>query len=336
MSQNTLHCFPVAITAAVALALSGCGGGGSATMPDDMPGMTGGTDTGMTGDGQTLMVPEGLARSMVPAVHDDDEIDLSTQVPALSANLRRDSDNSVAELTTDAYIKSISGDVKNSNLSITYVVDGVEETVAFTSADVADTYANGVDFQMTDGPWASAFYLEYVVRVTTGRGQDRLYATAGFRTDAASMPSGTAEYSGYWRGDSYLSTDPGNRHRIDYRGNVSLMAEFDEDALSGSVNEIQTKSRDASGNNLPWEDLPDTTQFMIHDGQIVDGQFTASLTGMDSTADAPMDMTVSGYEGGVLGEFYGPNAEEIGGAWNATRGDRVVAGNFYARQDDQQ
>ena len=65
---------------------------------------------------------------------------------------------------------------------------------------------------------------------------------------------------------------------------------------------------------------------------------TATLTGMDSNANAPMDMTVNDYKGGILGEFYGPNAEEVGGVWNATRDrdDRVMAGAFQAEMDEQQ
>ena len=47
--------------------------------------------------------------------------------------------NSVSELTADAYIKSVSGNIQKPNiLSITYVVGGVEETVDFTSADVTE------------------------------------------------------------------------------------------------------------------------------------------------------------------------------------------------------
>ena len=231
----------------------------------------------------------------------------------------------------------MSGDPENSILSITYVVGGVEETVSFTSADVVETYVNGVDFERMDGTWASADYSqEELVRLVTGAGQYRFYATAGIRTDADSLPSGTAEYSGYFRGDSYLSTDPGNTARVDYAGDISLMANFDEHTLSGSVDGIRSRSRDSSGTRLPWEDLPDTTGFMIHDGQIVDGQFTASLTGMDSNANAPMDMTVDGFEGGMLGEFYGPEAEEVGGVFNATRGDRVLAGSFRAEMEEQQ
>ena len=314
------------VTGCVAALVSGCGGGG--TKMDDDP---------------MLTVPAGLSRSAVPAVYVDANVDLDTQFPALSANLRRDRANSVSELTADAYIKSVSGNPSAQFLSITYVVGGVEETVDFTSADVTEIVTGFVVFEKPNGPWAGVdISLEHFNRIATGGyGQDRLYATAGFRTDAASMPSGTAEYSGFWYGDSYLSTDPGNPHRIDYAGDVSLMADFDEDALSGmsgSVNEIRTRSRDASGNRLPWEDLPDTTQFMIHDGLIEDGQFEASLTGMDSNANAPMDMTVNGYKGGILGEFYGPNAEEVGGVWNATRDrdDRVMGGNFQAQKDEQQ
>ena len=58
-----------------------------------------------------------------------------------------------------------------------------------------------------------------------------------------------------------------------------------------------------------------------------DGQFTANLTGVDSNAELPRKMRPSsGYEGGVLGEFYGPAAEEVGGVFNASRDDRVMQG----------
>ena len=66
----------------------------------------------------------------------------------------------------------------------------------------------------------------------------------------------------------------------------------------------------------------------------MDGQFTADLTGMDSNANAPMDESLRGYEGGVLGEFYGPAAEEVGGVFNASRGDRVMVGWLGGSQFD--
>ena len=55
---------------------------------------------------------------------------------------------------------------------------------------------------------------------------------------------------------------------------------------------------------------------------------------MDSNAAAPADETVRGYEGGILGEFYGPAAEEVGGVLNASRNDRVMHGAFAGKQGD--
>ena len=83
-----------------------------------------------------------------------------------------------------------------------------------------------------------------------------------------------------------------------------------------------------------YSPLSDTTWFEIGKGRIVDGQFTATLTGRDSNAAAAMDDTVRGYEGGVLGEFYGPAAEEVGGVLNASRSDRVMVGMFGGTQLD--
>ena len=62
------------------------------------------------------------------------------------------------------------------------------------------------------------------------------------------------------------------------------------------------------------------SSFKITDGRIVNGQFTATLTGMDSNPNAPLDRSVRGYLGAILGEFYGPGAEEVGGC--AERGPR--------------
>ena len=74
--------------------------------------------------------------------------------------------------------------------------------------------------------------------------------------------------------------------------------------------------------------LPDSTRFDIEHGRIADGQFTATLTGVDTNADAATDQTVAGYEGDILGEFYGPAAEEVGGVLNAESDahDSVISG----------
>ena len=80
--------------------------------------------------------------------------------------------------------------------------------------------------------------------------------------------------------------------------------------------------------------LPDGNRMEIGSGSIVNGQFTGTLRGIDSNPNAPLDTSVRGFEGDVLGEFYGPGAEEVAGVLNAkrTEDDTVAMGWFGGRQ----
>ena len=354
-------------TAVLAAILSGCGGGGD-TKSDTDTGMTGGTDTGgtdtggtdtggtdtggtdtggtdtgMPGDGQTLTVPEGLVRSTVPPLFYDENIDDDGRgplftVPTLASGIQRDYDEQRSGLASDAYVESLGfanvadDDGIPFSLHVTYVVDGEEVTVQFTDADRDDP---DYDFSWTktmDG-------VEYWGWLYKGNGAQeesnsflsglpgyRLYSTGGIRTETADLPSGTAVYEGGMRGDSHLTNDPSSSGRESMSGSLRLTANFDAASLEGRISDLRI--RPESPKPRVWGSLPDTTWFMIDNGRIVDGQFTADLTGMDSNANASMNETVRGYEGGVLGEFYGPEAAEIGGVLNATRNDRVMAGAF--------
>ena len=329
--------YPVLLAAAVlAAALSGCGGGSSTKM-DSGTGTggadngTGGADNGMTGDG--LTVPEGLVRYTVPPIFTAvDDIDDFT-LPTLASGIRRDFDEQRSRLANDAYIKSLRyigvGDDEDDiplSLYATYVVGDEEVTVHFTEADSDGEFSwsktiAGVDY------WGWAFELSDSDGMTSligGRAGDRLYATGGVRTEIADLPSGAAVYEGRMRGDSHLANDPSSTGRQRMQGSLSLTADFDQGSLEGRISSIEVRGHD----ERQWASLPTTTHFAIEDGRIVDGQFTASLTGMDSNANAPMDETVRGYEGGVLGEFYRRDAGSVGGVLNASREDRVMAGVF--------
>ena len=61
------------------------------------------------------------------------------------------------------------------------------------------------------------------------------------------------------------------------------------------------------------------------------------MTGVDTNEHAPLHDSVRGYEGDVLGEFYGPAAEEVGGVISATRDAdlRVMAGTIHGGQEEQ-
>ena len=284
-------------------------------------------------------VPTGLIRNPGSVfLNDDDEGDqriFLAVVPTLAAGIRRDYDEQRSELTNDAYIKSTgvlnvgTGDEAEEVLLVTYVAGDEEVTVPFTDADLdsGDDYSwtktiDGVEYW---GWLRGADQLVNSFNLISGLPGYRLYATAGFRTETADLPSGTAVYGGAMRGDTHLTNDPSSG-RESISGSLSLTANFDAGSLEGRISDIRVRSDDPR----VWSDLPDTTYFAIDSGRIVDGQFTASLTGMDSNADASMNETVLGYEGGVLGEFYGPAAKEVGGVLNASRDDRVMAGAFGA------
>ena len=80
----------------------------------------------------------------------------------------------------------------------------------------------------------------------------------------------------------------------------------------------------------PYELWP-TSHIRLQNGNIVNGQFTATLSGEDD-GNAPFDKSIRDFDGHVLGEFYGPNGEEVGGVITATRdlngeeNDRVLYG----------
>ena len=327
-------------TAVLAAVLTGCGGGSSTRMD---------SDSGTNGDGQPLTVPEGLVRSTVDPLFftdDDTDIDILT-FPTLASGIHRDYDEQRSELAKDAYVKSLKfdleadidndidydGDIDGDIVGgrVTYVVGGKEVTVQFTDAD-RDTPDYGPSWTKTiDGTeyWGWLYWgnerQEHGFAFIGGIPGYRLYAHFGERTEAADLPSGTAVYEGGMRGDTHLTNDPSLSGRERMGGSLRLTANFDESSLEGRISDIRVRGQDESA----WSNLPGTTYFEIGHGQIVDGQFTASLTGMDSNAGtSSMNETVRDYEGSVLGEFYGPEALEVGGVLNASRDDRVMAGAF--------
>ena len=370
MSQRTLRCFPAAIAVAAALALSGCGGGGSSTTPDGdtgsgMTGGTGGTGSGMTGD-PTLTIQDGLTRSTATPVHASNANDtLATLLPdsanrfaPLTSAVEVDYGTSSAA-TSESHIKTISSD-GNNGFHVTYVVGGDERMVHFEQADYVvedgnyQTEVDGISYWLwsnigshrgTDKNRGSFRYKYADVNgffgyhdednFEDGGTGDWNYLSYGARTDAANLPAGSAMYEGIVVADSHLRTDPTTTYRERMKGVLHLTANFDDSTLDGMILGIRVRTRNPNDDGWnEWAALPDTTHFEIADGQIADGQFSAVLTGVDSNSGAIPQETVSGYKGGILGEFYGPGAEEVGGVLNANRRDRVIGGVFAGKQVD--
>ncbi len=309
----------------VALAgLSACGGGGG-----EMP---------------TLMPATGLTASAATATpgHATDEGDtLSAHLPnasnefaPLSSLLTRDFNQpQSAAIGDDAHIKTISSDGAN-GFRVTYVIGETEETVHFAASD----YGGGSYDKEVDGKLYSLWsYTGSMDGADRNMGSDEFryfdangasasidqvsrtnIVTYGLRTDAGALPAGSAHYSGRVNGNVYGSDAPAFADRTLVLGSFRLTVDFADASLEGDIRRFRIREPGQSTVTLPQTVYADIT-----DGQIVDGQFTAAWTQVNP--DAPAGEIFSG---DMLGEFYGPNAEEVGGVFNGTNDDQVFAGWF--------
>ena len=226
-----------------------------------------------------------------------------------------------SELASDLRVKTVSSD-GNDGFHVTWVAGGEEQTVHFEAADYLDGqyyYSKEVDgveyflsthtdsFERADknqGPSAYRYFDHNQFGIYDAEAGliDRNYMSYGARTDTSGLPAGEAAYVGSMRGYTYPRDSHSRARRDRMQGGMRLTADFDAGTLDGLILGISVR-RPGESEDSP---LPDTTWFEIGNGRIVDGQLAATLTGRDSNAAAAMDDTVRGYEGGVLGEFYGP------------------------------
>jgi hypothetical protein len=138
----------------------------------------------------------------------------------------------------------------------------------------------------------------------------------GVETPATAVPTqGVAVYNdGYFRADAYRQNSSSGDFRQRYSGSMQIVANFDMSSLNGRIFSVRGSEPGSSDRvSLP------TSSFSITNGQISDGQFTATLTGMDNDLNVPLNESVRGFMGEIVGRFFGPNAEELGGAVNASR-----------------
>lgn len=277
--------------------------------------------------------------------------DASTSFAPLSAPLTRTfgSQPSVA-VNDEDHVKTVASD-GDDGFRVTYVFRGNERTVHFREADYRGTYDNyrrneegdefilgsltgafqgaeknegSPDFKYFDGAYFTGF--EGGTQVV-----GRAYLTYGSRT--ASLPAGSATWTGRMTAAAWEDETPAFASRQRIRGDMNLTADFAEGTLGGRLSGIDW----TTFGGATWRSLGNDTRFVIENGRIAGGRFTAALRGTDTDADAALADSVRGFTGGVLGEFYGPAAEEIGGVFNARRAnadgeDTVMHGWFGGEQ----
>ena len=300
-------------------------------------------------DAQTSAgIPGGMARSPAPAVHAmSDQDTLANLLPGgeaafapLSVTMLKQYDG--LDLGTRApdlgaaYVKSISSDGMG-GLRLTYLIDG-EESVAHFAADQYGSFdsccwvAQESDRNVWLFSWNDAFIEDPDDPAATDRTDGSPYYTYfdmhgggvygarphgydilmvyGARTEPGNLPTGTAVYEGTMGARVYDSDEP-NAHSWMW-GSLNLEANFDDSTVSGNM-DVSTADFNqgdmvlAAGNSIG-----------ISNGMIDAGGFNA-----DWAASGPMNAarheTMSGFEGTMVGEFYGPAAEEVGGVMSGHR-----------------
>jgi hypothetical protein len=145
-----------------------------------------------------------------------------------------------------------------------------------------------------------------------------LFGTYGLKTSPENLFSlGSASFEGNIFGNIWDVGDPNRNTGLDLlRGTLALEANLDSGDISGAFQNLRRFDYDAE--NRAWKDLAETVSIEIGPGTIAAGRFTANWQGRDSGDTLPED-SVSGFAGNMLGEFFGPAGEEIGGVWRGHR-----------------
>ena len=315
-----------------------------------------------------LATARGLASSSAAPVFAASEADTvgsaiasaANGIPVLSTSLHRQwsPTNDVRLTDSDTFhVQSIRSD-GSGVYTVRYVLDGTEAEVSFDVATDLDsggyccerTIGDVTHYFWNEWSWSDALsshdgarYMDVLAykwysedsQAGTDRDASSRYFVFGTRTQGLPV-IGEAIYRGPMKASLFDPDYPSRSSRWDMRGHVRLAANFDMSELQGRIYALRVEvPRDAPEASWP------TSSFELSDFAMNNGQFTATLTGVDSDPTTNFDASVRGFMGSVLGEFYGPNAEEVGGVVTAERdedgdtiADRVLVGAFGAHSID--
>ncbi|MCY4498508.1 MAG: transferrin-binding protein-like solute binding protein, partial [Rhodospirillaceae bacterium] len=254
---------------------------------------------------------------------------------AVSRSLHHDYEVGRASVTDRFAIESVGSD-GDGGFYVTYVVDGAKATVHFSKEDYGtedlccytkeidgESYwlwseagdFDGTNYGIVDRNFS---YFDPLASSYAGGGRTRLIY--GVPTGPDDMPAGIATYNGWMYAEAFNNTlgdISTSAARSKVRGGLVLTADFADAAFEGRIFGLSIQ-----GPGVDYADreiLPSSTEFEISDGQIVDGKFTATLTGVDDDTNADLSNSVRGYAGDVSGRFYGPSAREFGAVVTANR-----------------
>ena len=290
-----------------------------------------------------LQVRAGLSKSLNETVNSNDannipfdQLILNSEnvfAPITTALDRISGDPSSAE-SSDAAIKSISSD-GDGGYFVTFVIDDEEWIQHYTkqhylpnfdsfgskSEDNAP-FSNGVWFERTGFTYFAVYGGQSSSLDPNKR--SRLYFIGGAKT--GKLPDATARYVGSMKGEIWRNANQLDRTHVSGVG--VLRANFGESTVNGEISKIRVRPESSDS----YSSLEDN-RFIIETGNIENGQFLANLRGADSSSDLSdtqnsneVIASIEGFSGNVLGEFFGPQANEVGAVLNATRRNAVLFG----------
>lgn len=296
-----------------------------------------------------VLQPNGLiASTQMPEVFANSDADTlrnllptgTTEFAPLTVAIKRNfTDSEVTKLDAgEAYLKAIAGD-GSGGFRLTLVIEGQEIPVHLEADDYSESdFSFRKDLPDGSQVWLWS-YTDAFNQVPRNQGtsyrdhSDQIgwlfgsyggqesydylsMSTFGARTNPENVPMGHAAYVGGLRADFWNANDASSRtSRARLSGRMVLEADFGDSEISGTVHTLSMRAPGASR----YESLAEGNSIDISDGRVAEGRFTAQWTGRDTNAGSAAEDSVRGFEGTVLGGFYGPAAEEVGGVLNGGR-----------------
>ena len=315
----------------------------------------------------------GLARSLQPARYAESDADtLANLLPggeevfsALSAAIWRDylaADYGTAQPDLgSAYVKSVSSDGER-GFRATFVIDG-REAVAHLPASLfrgnlfrgsapdnrltpytlwswTDSFDPDADdpavTDRTDGPsYFDYFDINGWQAGGSPIGNFRGFMTYGAWTSPENRPSGSASYEGPLRAEVWGADNWRWGTQTWVRGTLHLQASFDDGEVAGRIDGLHFEPQGDARYPLPAGNVID-----IASAPIGEAGFAAQWVGSDPNHDAAPHESIGGFSGTLIGEFYGPAADEVGGVLSGRRAatdstpEQFLIGGFGGSQPD--
>lgn len=371
MAALTRYMTVVCSVVGLCIALMGCSSSGSLTELEVVEKLTERAEQIRLDNQRLAGLEHGLARSLQASVFAESaEARLASLLPggeivfsALSAALHLDSlgvDRGAAHPALGAaYVKSVASDGER-GFRVTFVIDGWESAIHFEADQYYEQrqqFRGESEDKLTPywlWSWTDSFQPDHNNPSATDRTDGsstydyldvngwavgagytiyRGYATYGLRTLPERL-SGTVTYEGRMQAEWQGADDPNSSGRTWLRGDLRLEANLGEAEISGRFDRLLVRPPDVRH----YQPMAEGNTVDIASTSIDEARFTANWTGDGPDIQASPNETIRGFSGTILGEFYGPTAEEIGGVLSGRRvatdttPEQVLIGSFHGLQ----